>query len=274
VIALTRDRTSQAIPPGFRGTGRVGNQRRLIDLRLAKQGPKSSVWGAAKAQLRAESGGKCAYCEGKASHVAHGDVEHMRPKADYWWLAYCYDNYLYACQLCNQSFKGTNFPITGARLAEPLIPPGATDAQLDTLAPDLCPDPLEQAAVAQYAALVGAEQAGIPDPYLLDPEPFFSWKPDDTLREVEVQPRDASAAAQRAFAAAEAFLGLNRDELKLWRYEVYEDVALLIEIVDTPRISAALRHRTEDILRRKMSVRGEFAGMVRYFVRDVAGLPL
>lgn len=274
MIALTRVRTSQAIPAGFCGTGRVRNQRGLIDLRLAQQGPKSSVWSAAKAQLRAESGGKCAYCEGKASHVAHGDVEHMRPKADYWWLAYCYDNYLYACQICNQSFKSTNFPITGTRLAEPVIPPGGTAAQLDALAPGLSPDPLDPVVVAQYAALVRAEQAGIPDPYLLDPEPFFSWKPDDNLREVEIQPRDASPTAQQAHAAAEAFLGLNRDELKLWRYEVYEDVSLLIEIVNAPRVSAGLRHRTEAILQRKMSVRGEFAGMVRYFVRDVAGLPL
>ena len=48
--------------------------------------------------------------------VAYGDVEHFRPKSKYWWLAYCYENYLYSCQMCNQRYKKAEFPIFGPEL--------------------------------------------------------------------------------------------------------------------------------------------------------------
>ena len=46
---------------------------------------KSTVWKAGKPQLKRETGGKCAYCESPTDTVAHGDVEHFRPKSKYWW---------------------------------------------------------------------------------------------------------------------------------------------------------------------------------------------
>ena len=67
---------------------------------------------------------KCAFCEAKVTHVAYGDVEHFRPKggvrqdaADklsqpgYWWLAYEWENLLFACQVCNGRHKGNLFPL-------------------------------------------------------------------------------------------------------------------------------------------------------------------
>ena len=121
MIRLTRDRTQQAIPASFRGQKRVATELALLKLRRAGTPPSSAVWKRAKDQLKRESDGKCGYCEGKASHVAHGDVEHFRPKTIYWWLAYCYDNYVFACQICNQSFKGSNFPLNGPPLAGPAV---------------------------------------------------------------------------------------------------------------------------------------------------------
>ena len=57
-------------------------------------------------------------------HIAHGDVEHYRPKGGvrqndpdaleqpgYFWLAYVWENLFFACQLCNQSFKKNLFPL-------------------------------------------------------------------------------------------------------------------------------------------------------------------
>jgi hypothetical protein len=44
----------------------------------------SNVWKVAKPQLKLESGSKCAYCESPTDSVAHGDVEHYRPKSKYW----------------------------------------------------------------------------------------------------------------------------------------------------------------------------------------------
>lgn len=68
--------------------------------------------------------GKCCFCESKVTHVAHGDVEHFRPKAGYqqdaadnlqrpgyYWLAYEWSNLFFSCQLCNQRHKKSLFPL-------------------------------------------------------------------------------------------------------------------------------------------------------------------
>ena len=83
----------------------------LIGLRRSGGKPDSGVWRRAKAHLKAETHGKCAYCESSTSTVAYGDVEHFRPKSVYWWLAYCYDNFSYSCQLCNQLYKKATFRV-------------------------------------------------------------------------------------------------------------------------------------------------------------------
>jgi hypothetical protein len=232
------------------------------------------VWGVAKKHLKAESGGKCGYCEGKADHVAHGDVEHFRPKSVYWWLAYCFDNYVYACQICNQTYKSANFPHDGAMLAEPAPAANATPAELDALAGTMTPDPLDAAGLAAYHAACAAERARLPDPYVVDPEPLFSWRPDGNLREVEIRPRNNSQKAKRAFGAVDQYLGLNRQELRLWRYRVYNEADLLVPTLKVAQLPAQLRQRIEDELRLMMSVDGEFAAMVRYLVRDIEGLQL
>ena len=121
MIKLERERTINTVSRGFRGQLRINRERELLDRKLAGTKPRSSVWKGAKAQLKAESAGKCGYCEGKADHVAHGDVEHFRPKSIYWWLAYCYDNYVYSCQICNQTFKVAHFPTQGAALPPPSL---------------------------------------------------------------------------------------------------------------------------------------------------------
>jgi uncharacterized protein (TIGR02646 family) len=86
----------------------------------------SSIYGAksVKSALKKAQHDKCAFCESKVSHIAHGDVEHYRPKGGvrqnasdpldqpgYFWLAYVWENLFFACQLCNQSFKKNMFPL-------------------------------------------------------------------------------------------------------------------------------------------------------------------
>jgi len=51
---------------------------------------------------------KCAYCE---QYSERWDVEHYRPKSVYYWLAYSWDNLLYACPTCNQNHKRDAFNI-------------------------------------------------------------------------------------------------------------------------------------------------------------------
>ena len=64
--------------------------------------------------------GKCCYCERKPPK-RETDVEHFRPKGKveearkphpgYWWLAFNWENLLIACQLCNRTYKKTQFPL-------------------------------------------------------------------------------------------------------------------------------------------------------------------
>jgi uncharacterized protein (TIGR02646 family) len=69
---------------------------------------------------------KCAFCEQK---VEQFHVEHFRPKADYYWLAFSWDNLLLSCPTCNQH-KDTNFACT---LGQTSLQSGDLDA-IHTLA--------------------------------------------------------------------------------------------------------------------------------------------
>lgn len=91
----------------------------------------SDVWKDLKEVLYAVSNGKCWYCE--TIDVRHDDeVDHWRPKNavyeckghhGYWWLAFTWENFRYACAYCNQKRthdksgqldkggKGTSFPL-------------------------------------------------------------------------------------------------------------------------------------------------------------------
>ena len=81
---------------------------------------------------------KCCYCEQKLP-LSYNDVEHFRPKGrairkpgctlthGYWWLAFSWDNLLYACPSCNRSAKNDQFPLLNGSvsLLESALPPGA-----------------------------------------------------------------------------------------------------------------------------------------------------
>lgn len=80
---------------------------------------------------------KCCYCEDRG-RARHNDVEHYRPKgrADrapgctedhgYWWLAFTWENLLFACRDCNRAGKNDLFPLTpgDTPLQPPEQPPG------------------------------------------------------------------------------------------------------------------------------------------------------
>ncbi len=104
------------------------------------------IWTDYKGVLSKHQHGKCGFCEAPITPVAAGDVEHYAPKSQvgeldpnpatwgeeegpfsnrvkksrtvvvrselgYWWLAYEWSNYLFACQICNQKWKRTLFPV-------------------------------------------------------------------------------------------------------------------------------------------------------------------
>lgn len=62
---------------------------------------------------------KCAYCE---DHAEQTHVDHYRPKKDYYWLAYSWDNLICSCPTCNL-FKTNDFVIKGKKV----IPPKDSD---------------------------------------------------------------------------------------------------------------------------------------------------
>ena len=77
-----------------------------------------------KTKLKSLQSKKCCFCEAKVPHIAHGDIEHFRPKGGYkqkddddlgrpgyFWLAYDWKNLYFSCQLCNQRHKKNLFPL-------------------------------------------------------------------------------------------------------------------------------------------------------------------
>jgi hypothetical protein len=272
---LERIRTTAVIPAAFRGPGRIAKSLELIEARAAGGTIefKSTIWKAAKPQLKLETGGKCAYCESPTDTVAHGDVEHFRPKSKYWWLAYCYDNYVYSCQICNQVHKGDEFPIhaTTGMWTGPALPVPPTPATFATLAATLTPDALDLTAghaLADFLIAAGKEKAGLVDPYVTDPDPLFKWVANDTLKIVELAPASNKVAATRAFAGAEESYGLNREELKRTRYNTYEDLVLLKDALAALAADPALQQRIRDRIKAMTKVDAPYAGMVRYFVKE------
>jgi uncharacterized protein (TIGR02646 family) len=106
-----------------------------------------SLYGAAgvKRALKKAQHGKCCYCEGRITAHSPGDVEHFRPKTavqqrrglrldypGYYWLAYRWENLLFACDICNRSKKRSLFPLRdpALRCTNPTHPPGQEDALL------------------------------------------------------------------------------------------------------------------------------------------------
>jgi uncharacterized protein (TIGR02646 family) len=77
-----------------------------------------------KQALIAETHGKCAYCESKIRHIAHGDIEHVRPKSKAPELAYEWDNLTLACDVCNEN-KGDYVSSNDAENDDTLIDPYA-----------------------------------------------------------------------------------------------------------------------------------------------------
>jgi len=80
-----------------------------------------------KEELFAMQHRKCCYCEKLEEQAKYRDVEHYRPKARYWWLAWTWENLLFACMDCNREQKRDRFPLSpgDTLLLAEQAPPGA-----------------------------------------------------------------------------------------------------------------------------------------------------
>ena len=105
---------------------------------------------------------KCCYCEYRIVK-AFNDVEHYRPKGSanrkpgsndnhgYWWLAYTWENLLFACNVCNRSSKNDLFPLkltSVAMRAEDIAPCNEMPLLID---PSSTVNPVEHIQYCYYA---------------------------------------------------------------------------------------------------------------------------
>ena len=77
-------------------------------------------------QLLEDQHDKCAYCECRIPKD-YNDVEHYRPKSIYYWLGHDWNNLLYACPVCNRTYKKTKFPLKNE--ASRVTTPGSLDGE-------------------------------------------------------------------------------------------------------------------------------------------------
>lgn len=74
--------------------------------------------------LVAETRGKCAYCESKVSHIAHGDIEHITPKSLAPQKSFEWANLTLACDICNENkgdFDGNHENFVDPYTMEPTL---------------------------------------------------------------------------------------------------------------------------------------------------------
>jgi uncharacterized protein (TIGR02646 family) len=101
---------------------------RLVAARQALlQGTKIAFeeYDVVKRELAAMQHNKCCYCEKREEQAKYRDVEHYRPKSLYWWLAWTWENLLFACIDCNREQKRDQFPQepSGTPLVAEQVPP-------------------------------------------------------------------------------------------------------------------------------------------------------
>lgn len=283
MIRLKRIRSKNVIHHNFYGKRKEAfgkelllNQRRIKRGEIEKHNFNSNRWKPAKEQLFAETGGKCAYCEAPTSVVAFGDVEHYRPKSIYWWLAYCYENYLVSCQLCNQRFKRDDFPIQNRKMRTSIIKRNTTDNFIAAKSGQIAPDPLDTDQVKTFIHLHQQERPLLLNPYFDDPSKYFAWRADNVLREVEITPNSENfqvqivvnvenAEVEPIATASIEHYGLNRIELKNRRYNIYRHYRTYKQMLEDEQISPETQSQIRHIIEGMKAPRAEFAGMICYF---------
>lgn len=278
MIPLARTRIETRVPAAMRGNGRRARElelltlwrNRLRDADTTSPKWKDAYWKSGKDVIRKESVGKCAYCETPFAVAGHGDVEHFRPKSTYWWLAYCLDNHLFSCQICNQTFKSDEFPIKGTLMKGPVVKSATTDTALAKLVNKLAPDPVDAAdgkPLEKFLQACKAEKAGLIDPYNEDPAEHFAWAVDEVNREVILIPAKQTARTKFIVESAEKYLGLNRELLRRERYQLYELALAYKAILDTPGLPVVPRNLALNGLKVMTGSNRAYAGMIRFFVK-------
>ena len=274
MIRLTRDRTR--VHGGFRGNHLrnklllVFQKRRESLIDRTDKIKFTSYWKNTKPQLVIEANSKCAYCEASTKTVAHGDVEHYRPKSIYWWLAYTYDNYLFSCQICNQIYKGANFPLEGIQIPDPVVVADMDDLDLVNLIEEFVVDPRNNnvnTSIIGLERLKNDEAPLILNPYIDSPEKWFAYDFDDTLEIVEIVPFASNDQSKKFVDAAIEYLGLNREELLEQRYNVFKKFRTFRRTLSALENNPELFTETKTMIQDMQEPKSVFSGMCQYFAK-------
>ncbi len=270
MIPLTRDRTQ--VHNQFTGTQLVTSSLNLLEQQRDKlRGNQSkhkfqtSLWGKAKPQLLKESNNKCAYCESPLAVVAYGDVEHYRPKSRYWWLAYCLDNYLVSCAICNQKFKSNHFPKKNGKLSAPRVRQNSKNSTLRTMAKTIAPDAASQSSVNAFTLRAKQEGAWLLNPYVDNPSAHFAWHADLIIQEVELIPANQSPDTQQIVNEAKTRYGLDRSQLRRSRFNTFLSYYGLKLSLQNPATPNSLKQQQQNLIQIMLQDQYPYAGMIRFF---------
>ena len=249
-----------ACPQGF-PTQRIQEEERALALSGGK-GAFPDLWSPYKVPFREAQGqGKCGWCE---SHTTGdtGTIDHIAPKAEvgtlrqpgaelsgltnvrgrkidkehdigYWWLAYAWDNWLFACHRCNEEWKSTLFPVQESPHPRPDPRTRYTPLLLNPYGPE---DPLEH---------LEFDSVG------------------------QIKPRTDSDRGRASIAT----LGLDRESLRAARARVRSDaLPWCDQLLDAATPEPAME-RAWGALKGLAEASHAYAGVVRCLVLERLGLP-
>lgn len=274
MISLIRNRTKTAIHKNFTGDFRFNFNKELIrqEIKIAKNELENRIfdskrWAVSKKQLFTETFDKCAYCETSTKVVAHGDVEHFRPKNKYWWLAYCYENYLVSCSICNEIHKRDKFPVLNSNVSFPIIDKNLSEIDIEELSKILNPEPFDKDSIALFMTFNQEEKPLLINPYYQDPELFFAYEVDEIIKSVNVVP--LTPQVEPFVKATVEIYGLNRKELQDLRFKIFEIYDLFKLTLKENGISSQTRQKVLKQIEKMKLPDAQFAGMIRFFDRTL-----
>lgn len=172
---------------------------------------------------------KCAYCE-RRRDIGEGDVEHYRPKATYYWLAYEWTNLLYSCKTCNVSYKRSYFPLI--------------DESKRSIESKDCSN----------------EEPALINPYYENPADFLQF------RNEYIVPKHCGGSQYIKAKETIFYLGLNsRNDLKEDRRRTWNDYRRLLRLYELAKNIGLEGEETDTILVKLESMKSlesEFSGMI------------
>ena len=231
-----------AVPSGHASRANKGTQNLWDEWKASGVTPtaKPSIYAhpSVKKALRQAQHDKCAFCE-TLNPTSHDVVEHFRPKngwrqkrsdplkkPSYFWLAYQWDNLVFACDRCNDgAHKGNLFPLSNPSQR-------ANDSQPD----------------------VTKEKPLLINPYNVDPTRHIEWN-----RDVPRPHRGSKSGAK----SIEIF-GLDHDGLLMdQRRQYFLEVELSIKLVDVLQKADPLRKALVTKLLSCLGDAAPWAAMIR-----------